>query len=101
MLQGRRFNLKPGSLVGKLLALSITAALLILGMMFSAVLLLLILTGGTLAFIWLWWKTRALRRLMREQMSSQTMSNSEEAQTLGKGEIIEGEVISKVVTVEM
>ena len=92
--------MKPGSLPGKLLALCITAALLTLGLMFSAVLLFLILTVGTLVFIYLWWKTRALRRLMREQMNSQTMSNSAEAQMSGKGEIIEGEIISKVVTID-
>ena len=76
----------------KLLALIATLALLVLGLMFSAVLLVFIVTAGIIAFTYLWWKTRALRRLMREQtsMAQGTSSGSQ-------GITIEGEVIRKVV----
>lgn len=79
----------------KLLALIATAALLVLGLMFSAVLLAFIVTAGIVAFAYLWWKTRALRRMMREQ----TMDGALNPSGVFKGEVYEGEIIEGEVKV--
>lgn len=71
---------EPG-LLGKLLALLVGAALLVLGFMFSVVLLAIVLVIGMLAFAYFWWKTRALRKAMREQRYAESVA----------GEVIEGE----------
>jgi hypothetical protein len=82
----------------KLIALISTAVLIALGMMFSAVLLVFIAVAGVIVFTWLWWKTRAVRKLMREQRGTMHAANDDAVFTDEnfKGEIIEGEVISKV-----
>jgi hypothetical protein len=49
------------------LALLTGAVLLILGFIFSVVLLVVVATLGLAAWGYLWWKTRTLRRAMREQ----------------------------------
>lgn len=80
----------------RLLAFVSTAALIVLGMMFSAVLLVFIAGGGLIAFVYLWWKTRAVRRQMREYAVDNAASDAPEF----KGEIIEGEVVRKVVAID-
>ncbi|MDR0777512.1 MAG: hypothetical protein LBE81_12895 [Azonexus sp.] len=78
------FARTPQSLLGKLLTLVFSLALLVLAVMFSLVALTVIAIGGTLFAGWLWWKTRALRKAMREA-----------APVDGSGEvrIIEGEFV--------
>lgn len=85
--------------MGRVAAFIATAALLVLGLMFSAVLLAFILIAGLIAFAYIWWKTRAIRRQMRGQF---TAANDAEAfkTEIYEGEIIEGEVIRKVVSIE-
>ena len=56
---------EPG-LLGKLFALVIGAILLVLGFMFSVVLLAVVAVAGLGAWGYFWWKTRALRKAMRE-----------------------------------
>lgn len=74
--------------------------LLVVGLMFSAILLVFIVSAGLIISIYFWWKPRALRRQMREQMSSQTMDGTAHEVDASKGEIIEGEVIRRVVSIE-
>jgi hypothetical protein len=62
-----RFNTQPQSLLGKVLTLVLGAAFLVLAFMFSLVALAVVAVGGTLLWGWLWWKTRAIRKQMREQ----------------------------------
>lgn len=66
LLDDKRGPREPG-LLGKSLALIGGLALLILGFMFS--LMLLAVAAVLVAGIWayLWWKTRDLRRRLREQ----------------------------------
>lgn len=78
-----RFNTQPQSLLGKVLTLVLGAAFLVLAFMFSLVALAVVAVGGTMLWGWLWWKTRAIRKQMREQSP----------QTATEGYIIEGEVI--------
>ena len=63
-------------------------------LMFSLVFFAVIAVAGLVLWGWFWWKTRALRRQIREQMQAQSveMDSAPEAQ----GEVIEGEVIRVV-----
>lgn len=81
-----RFNTQPQSLLGKLLTLVLGAAFLVLAFMFSLVALAVVAIGGVMLWGWLWWKTRAIRKQMREQREAGVQPSSE-------GYIIEGEVI--------
>jgi uncharacterized iron-regulated membrane protein len=80
---------KATNLLRKLVALVVTAAMVGLVLMFSAVLLVIILVVGTIAGIYLWWKTRELRKQIRE-FSTREMAR--EKQT-GGDDVFEGEVI--------
>lgn len=59
-------NNEPG-LLGKITALAGGGVVLVLGFMFSAVLLIVLALAGLVVWAYLWWKTRALRKAMREQ----------------------------------
>jgi hypothetical protein len=61
-------------------------------LMFSAVLFSIILVAGTIAWAYLWWKTRELRKMMRD-FPPRAM---EREQMAGEGAVFEGEVIRVV-----
>lgn len=69
----------PSGPIGRLFAVLGGAILLVAGFMFSLVLLAFIVVAGLIAFIYFWWKTRAVRRAMRENPPD--------------GHVIEGEAI--------
>jgi UPF0716 family protein affecting phage T7 exclusion len=56
----------PTSLPGKLLALVAGVILLVLGFMFSLVLLVVFVAVGLLLGAWFFWKTRHVRKAMNE-----------------------------------
>ncbi len=93
---------KPPGLLRKIAALIVTAALVALVLMFSAVLFAIILIAGTAAFAYLWWKTRELRKQMRsfrahdEMMGDEMMGGVVREEEMIKGKVIEGEVIRVV-----
>jgi uncharacterized protein YneF (UPF0154 family) len=66
-------------LLGKLVAFVAATALLVLAFIFSVVLLAVLAAGGLALFGYFWWKTRALRKRLRENPPG--------------GHVIEGEVI--------
>ena len=79
---------------------TVIAALALAGvaLMFSAILLAVVLIVVVFGGAYLWWKTRALRKLMKEQMRGfpphgATMRSDTFAAEVFKGEVIEGEVI--------
>jgi O-antigen/teichoic acid export membrane protein len=77
---------KPSSLLQKIVA-TITALLVFgLALMFSVVLFAVVVTVGAIAWGYLWWKSRGLRKQMRENPPG--------------GLVIEGEVIREVHTHE-
>ncbi len=80
----------PGPLA-KVVTFLLGAALLVVGFMFSLVALAVVAVGAVLAGAWFWWKTRALRRELREQMRQQPPGAG--GQQPFAGRIIEGEVI--------
>ena len=61
---------------------------LVLGVMFSLVVLGLLLGLGLIFSGWWWWKTRALRRVLREQRAA-----AHSATRPVQGVVIEGEVV--------
>lgn len=80
----------------RLFAYLATAALFVLGLMFSALLFALIALAGLCAWGYLWWKSRALRR----QMRGQVFCDDADACRVTGGDVIEGEVIRRIVTTE-
>lgn len=64
-------------------ALLAGAVVLVLGVIFSAVLLVVIAVAGLGLWAWLWWKTRKLRRAAREAAGQATPG----------GQVIEGEAV--------
>lgn len=62
----QRFPLAPASPWQKIASAAVGVALLALGLMFSVVLLAVLVVAGLAAWGYLWWKTRAIRRILRE-----------------------------------
>ncbi len=91
-----RFNTPPQSIFGKLLTLLLGGAFLVVAFMFSLVALAVVAVGGLMLWGWLWWKTRAVRKLIREQgIAPESMARSNGGNSEGKsgGYIIEGEAV--------
>lgn len=82
----------PGPLA-KILAAIILALLLGLGFMFSLVLLALIPFIALAVWAWFWWKTRELRKLMREQGPGFSMGGQSMGGAPMRGEVIDGEAV--------
>lgn len=80
-----RLNPSPPSLLGKLLAFVLSAAMLAAGLMFSLVALAAVALGGLGLAGWLWWKTRQLRRRAPARFAS--------APPAGEGRVIDGEAV--------
>jgi O-antigen/teichoic acid export membrane protein len=76
----------------KLVTLIMTAVLAGLVLMFSAVLLVIIMIVGTVVWGYLWWKTRELRKRMRD-FHARAMEREEMA---SNDAVFEGEVIRVV-----
>ena len=74
--------------MAKTLAFILSAALCVLAFMFSLVALAVVAVIGAGFAGWLWWKTRALRRAMRQHRMPDASQWSSE-----NGQIIEGEAI--------
>jgi c-di-AMP phosphodiesterase-like protein len=85
---------KSPGLLRKLAVFVVTVALVSLVLMFSAVLLVIILIVGTIAWTYLWWKTRELRKQMR---GYQARAEQRE-KTASNDAVFEGEVIRVVDT---
>lgn len=88
----------PPSLLRKAVAIIVTLVLAGLALMFSLLLLTVIAIGAVIGGAYLWWKTRELRRRLREQMQgfpprgAQAESDVFRGESF-KGEVIEGEVV--------
>jgi uncharacterized protein HemX len=82
--------------VQKALAVIATAALVTVGLMFSAVLFAVLLVVVALGGVWLWWRTREVRRQLRLMQQAlqeaQARSAAGERETF-RGEVIEGEAV--------
>ena len=76
---GPRLRVRAPGLLGRLLTVVASAAVLIVAFMFSLVIFAAFATVALAGGIYLWWKTRAPRRQLRERSPG--------------GRVIEGEVI--------
>ena len=74
-----RVSMRSPGLLGKAVAFASGAVLLVVAFMLSVLLLAVVVTGGLLAWGYLWWRTRELRKQMRERPPG--------------GHVIEGEAI--------
>jgi uncharacterized protein YneF (UPF0154 family) len=81
------------SLLRKIVALAGTVVLASLALMFSAILLTALLIVTVIGGAYLWWKTRELRRQMREQMQNFPPRNAQAESDVFRGEVYSGEVI--------
>lgn len=73
----------------------VTVALAVVALMFSAVLLVVLFCMGAVAFAYLWWKTRELRKQMRNFTPPRdpNVRGDTFAGEVYEGEIIEGEAV--------
>lgn len=73
--------MQPGesSLLTRILAALVGVILLVVGLMFSLVLLAVLAVAGLVGLGWFWWKTRALRKTMQQRPAD--------------GHVIEGEAM--------
>jgi hypothetical protein len=81
--------------------LTVIAGVIALGaaLMFSLAFFSIVAVAGLILWLYLWWKTRELRRLMREQAARQMNGQSSDTQAFGPdsgGEVIEGEAVRVV-----
>lgn len=77
-----------------LAAVVATAAILGLALMFSVVLVAAIVIAGVLGWTYLWWKTRELRKLMRNHPPGGiAMEREMTGHDATRGEVIEGEAV--------
>ncbi|VVC82829.1 hypothetical protein [Sideroxydans sp. CL21] len=76
----------------KLVALILTVATVVFALMFSAVLLAVIAIIGTMVWAYVWWKTRELRKHMRDFSRPEVAREAKAS----NDEVFEGEVIRVV-----
>src|SRR5712692_2721648 len=76
---GARSQVNASGSLGKVLTFATGAVLLVVGLMFSLLVFVLVATAAVLILALLWWKTRKIRRQIRERPLD--------------GRIIDGEVI--------
>ncbi|MDX8384942.1 MAG: hypothetical protein R8M11_00320 [Gallionella sp.] len=80
--------------LAKFIAFIATVSVAILALMFSAVVFSILAIGGVIVGGYVWWKTRELRKQMRDFSAQNVMREGEVAEEeIIKGEVIEGEVI--------
>ena len=90
----------PKGVFAQLLTAIASIALLIGAFMFSLVFFAVIAVAGVILWIYFWWKTRAIRAHMRQQMEQQARGqgpvSTPPASAPASGEIIEGEAVRVV-----
>ncbi len=69
--QGRtyRFDFAPQTLMGRIVGFALAAVTLVLAFVFSLIVFVALATIGVVAGAWLWWKTRHVRKTLREAQS--------------------------------
>ncbi|MDP5238801.1 hypothetical protein Q9Q94_04635 [Uliginosibacterium sp. 31-16] len=87
----------PTGFLARLLAGVFTLAAVVALLMFSVVAVGVLLVGGAVFLGYFWWKTRALRRALREQPSMQQAPFATRSPAANDdGMVIEGESIREV-----
>jgi len=86
-MRNSSFTAQPVGPVQKLLTAIVGLSFLALALMFSAVVLVAGVVIGLIVWGYLWWKTREVRRIMREAQSTAFRSPRP------SGDVIEGEAV--------
>jgi len=87
----------PPTLLQKIVGAVVMAGVFVLALTFSVALFAVLLTVGVVVWGYLWWKTRAVRKAMREQMDAAGgRGPGAGGAARNQGLIIEGEVIREV-----
>jgi len=85
----------------KIAAFIVTLVVIGLGLMFSLAVFSFLLVAGAIAWVYLWWKTRELRKQMRDFQSHTVAMGGDAAEgEIIRGEVIEGEVVRVVETID-
>jgi len=91
---------KPKGFFAQALTIIASVVLLIGAFMFSLVFFAVIAVAGLILWLYFWWKTRAIRAHMREQMEQQASGQGQDfkprASESASGDIIEGEAVRVV-----
>jgi uncharacterized protein HemX len=85
----------PSGPLAKVVAFLLSATFLVLAFMFSLVALAVVAVVGVALGGWLWWKTRAMRKQMKE-MREAAQQMGESGPTHNNDQVIEGEFIREV-----
>lgn len=85
----------PSGPLAKVVAFLLSATFLVLAFMFSLVALAVVAVVGVALGGWLWWKTRAMRKQMKE-MREAAQQMGEGGPTHNNDQVIEGEFIREV-----
>ena len=85
----------PSGPLAKVAAFLLSATFLVLAFMFSLVALAVVAVVGVALGGWLWWKTRAMRKQMKE-MREAAQQMGESGPTHNNDQVIEGEFIREV-----
>ncbi len=106
LLRGLSARPQGGNWLQRAGAVVVTLVVFALAMTFSVVLFAVVATLGLLIWGWVWWKTRELRKVMREHAAKHARAAREaEARGAGAGPgrsrpdtgiVLEGEVIREV-----
>ena len=87
---------KPQGVFARVLTAIVGVVVLIGAAMFSLVFLAVIAVAGLIFWGYFWWKTRAIRAQIEEQMRAQAQYRDTRSQTAGTasdGDVIEGEAV--------
>lgn len=87
---------KPQGVVAQILTAIVGVVVLIGAAMFSLVFLAVIAVAGLIFSIYFWWKTRAIRARIAEQMRAQSAYRPNDSQpetSAPNGDVIEGEAV--------
>src|SRR5664279_3305505 len=89
---------QPRSVLAQVLTAIVGLAALVLGLMFSAVFFVVLAVAGLILWAYFWWKTRALRKQIREQMAVQAGQGFAKPtpDPASGGDVIEGEAVRVV-----
>ena len=86
---------RPQGPVAQLIAALVALVMLVAGVMFSVVFLAVLAVAGMLLWGYFWWKTRALRKVMREHMEAMQAQSfaAPPPASGGESDVIEGESV--------
>lgn len=92
---------QPKGLLAQVLTVIVGTVSIAVAVMFSMVFLAVVAIAGLVIWLYFWWKTRAVRAQLRQQMEAQSRArgpedSDERSASSTAGDIIEGEAVRVV-----